>query len=231
MAANRNACRPRRPSRGWSLVELMVGSAAGLAVVAAASAGVLRDVREHRALREEARLVQDLRHAASLLANDLRRSGYRGDAEAGLQQPEGSAGVANPYAFDTAADLVDGVRIRYSRDAVENGTVDDAERFGFRVRSGALQLQLGDGNWQAVTDAQTLTVTDWRVTPHVHERDLSAWCARACAPGSTTCPPRQQVVQLEVALTGRSTLDPAVQRSVVADARLRHAPVIGQCQG
>lgn len=221
----------RRRCRGWSLVELMVGSAAGLAVIAAASAGVLRDVREHRALRDEARLVQDLRHAASLMAQDLRRTGHRGDAEAGLQRADGSAGTVNPYAFDTDGDLGDGVRVRYSRDAVENGAVDAVERFGFRLRSGTLQLQLGDGNWQALTDAQTLTVTDWRVTPHVDERDLSAWCALPCAAGSTTCPPRQRVLRLEVALTARSVQDPTVVRTVVADARLRHAPVVGQCEG
>lgn len=219
----------RTRPRGWSLVELMVGSATGLLVIAAATSGVARDVREHQALREEARLVQDLRHAADLVTRDLRRSGHWQDAAAGLQRADGSAGAANPYAFDSVADLADGVRVRYSRDASENGVVDAEERFGFRLRGGVLQLQLGDGNWQALTDAQTLTVTGWRLTPRIEERSLEAWCAVACAPGSATCPPRQQVVRVEVSLTGRSTRDATLQRTVTADARLRHAPVLGQC--
>ncbi len=215
--------------RGFTLVELMVGSAAGLLVIAAASAGVLRDLREHQALRDEARLMQDLRHTAELVARDLRRSGLWQAAEAGLQRDDGSAGAANPYAFDTASDLADGVRVRYSRDVTENGTVDDEERFGFRLRSGVLQLQLGNGNWQALTDAQTLTVTGWQLVPQVEERPLDAWCARACSGGSLTCPPRQQVVRVAVAITARSVRDPAVERRVTANARLRHMQVVGQC--
>ena len=34
----------------------------------------------------------------------------------------------------------------------ENGIVDSNERFGFRLRNGAIEMQLGDGNWQALTD-------------------------------------------------------------------------------
>ena len=39
------------------------------------------------------------------------------------------------------------------------------EQFGFRLRNGALEMQLGAGNWQALTDSGTVTVTAFSATP------------------------------------------------------------------
>ena len=65
-----------RSQRGFTLVELLVGLALGLLVVAA---GVLLLAQQLRAtsapLLVEARLMQDLRTAADLVARDLRRAG------------------------------------------------------------------------------------------------------------------------------------------------------------
>ena len=114
-----------RRSRGLSIVELLVGTAVGLVVVAAATTVVTRHARENRALAIEARLVQDLRTAADIIARDLRRAGYWGASASGVRGDDGSAVLANPYdlvAPDSAAS--DAVRLSFSRDAGENGLVD-----------------------------------------------------------------------------------------------------------
>lgn len=225
---------PRSSSsqRGLSLVELLVATAVGLIVVAAASALVAREVGEHRALRREARLTQELRHAAEIVARDLRRTGWWRGAASGVGGDDGVAGAANPYAF-VAASAVEAtaIRVRYSRDAAENGVVDGNEQFGFRLRNGAIELQLGETNWQALTDPATVTVTAFTVASRVEETSLAAFCVEPCPTGSTVCPPRQQVVHLEIAVAGRSPDDAAVVRQVRAGARLRHTPIVGRCEG
>jgi prepilin peptidase dependent protein B len=222
----------RRPSsRGFSIIELLVGAAVGLTIVAAGTTIVTHQVRDSRAFSIETRLTQDLRTAADIIARDLRRAGYWGAAASGVRGDEGAAVLANPYAAvapDVAAS--DAVRLAFSRDASENDGVDSNERFGFRLRNGAIELQLGDGNWQALTDPATLSVTAFEVAPRVEETSLERFCAAPCAPGSPTCPPRQQVRSFVVAIAGRAVADPGVQRSVLAAARLRNDTVVGACE-
>src|SRR6185369_348939 len=66
---------PRRHQQGLSIVELMVGLAIGLVVVAAALLALTNHLRENRSLLLEARLMQDLQTTTDLIARDLRRAG------------------------------------------------------------------------------------------------------------------------------------------------------------
>ncbi len=223
--------RSARRSRGFTLIELMVGTAVGLFVVAAVTGLVVRQIGELRAVSHEARVTQELRHVAELVARDLRRAGHWAGAASGVASEDGSVGAANPYAFDAASSVATGeIRIRYSRDAIENGVVDGNEQFGFRLRQGAVELQLGDANWQQMTDPATVVVTSFDVTPRIESTSLDAFCTEPCAVGNTSCPPRQEVAQVEIAVTGRSAVDAAVVRSLRATAGVRQASVIGRCE-
>lgn len=222
----------RQRCSGLSLVELLVGTAVGLLVVAAASTLVVHHVRESRALTIETRLMQDLRTAVDIVARDLRRAGYWAGAGSGVAARDGSVGAANPYAA-TSPEVAasDTVRLRYSRDAAENDSVDSNEQFGFRLRNDAIEMQLGDANWQSLTDAGTLRITEFNVEPSIEESSLAAFCAGPCAAGDATCPPRQQTRRFAVRISGLSTLDPAVRRSLRAEARVRNGTVVGSCAG
>ncbi len=213
-----------------SIVELLVGLAIGLFIVATGLTLLTGNLRENRSLRLEARLMHDLRSAADMVARDLRRAGYWSDAEAGVWQRGASSVAANPYtAVSPSAAASDAVSFRFSRDATENNSLDSNEQFGFRLRSGVLEMLLGSGNWQAMTDANTMLVTAFSVTPEVQSLSLDSFCAADCAPGSTTCPPRQQVRSLAVVLSGKAVADAAVLRSVRSAVRLRNDLVIGAC--
>ncbi len=221
---------PQSAQRGLSLVELLVGVAIALFIAAAAATLLAGHLRESRAVLLEARLMQDLRTAADLVSRDLRRAGHWGAAVDGVWLAGASSVAANPYAAlapTTAAS--DAASFRYSRDATENGVVDSNEQFGFRLRNGAIEIQLGAANWQALTDTGTLTITQFSMTPTVQELSLEAFCAAPCAAGATTCPPRQQVRSLALAITGRLVADAAVTRSVRSAVRLRNDVVIGAC--
>ncbi len=223
--------RATRSQHGLSLVELLVGLAVGLIVVAAASSVVSAHVHENRRLTLETRLLQDLRTTADLVARDLRRAGYWAHAASGVRGESASAPPLNPYGLSADAAASDAVGLSFSRDVVENDGVDDPERFGFRLRAGVLELQLGAGNWQALTDAGTLTVTAFRVVPQVEEASLAAFCAQSCAASGASCPPRQAVRSFAVTLAARSIHDAGLTRSLRSTVRLRNGAVTGDCIG
>jgi len=207
--------------RGLSLIELLIGVTIGLFIAGAGSTLLVGHLRENRALLLEARLTQDLRTAADLIARDLRRAGYWGHA--------GGSG-ANPYAELTpATSTANAVSLRYSMDATENDAVDANEQFGFRLRNGAIELQLGAGNWQSLTDATILTVTAFSVTPEVQDVSLASFCPNTCAAGSSQCPPHQLVRSLAVDITARLASDTRVIRSVHSKVRVRSDALVGSC--
>ena len=219
-----------RSQRGFTLVELLVGLALGLLVVAAGVLLLAQQLRDQRALLVEARLMQDLRTAADLVARDLRRAGYWGDAGAGVWSPV-AAPRANPYAaLAPSAAASDAASYAYSRDAAENQVLDTNEQFGLRLRNGAVELQLGAGNWQALTDATLITITALQITPVLDDPiDLGPLCRRPCPEANPGCAPRQQVRSLTVRLVARAVSDAAIARSLESRVRLRNDTVAGSC--
>lgn len=220
----------RRAARGLSLIELLVGTAIGLIVAAAAASIVSAHLRESRRAQLEARLMQDLRGAADLVARDLRRAGYWAASASGVRGNDGAAlPIANPYGPEIPT--ADGVLLSFDRNAAAIATVGDDERFGFRLRNGAIEMQLGAANWQALSDAGTLVVTAFTVVPRVDEINLADFCERPCPASSATCPPRQLVRSFALTLTARSATDPALTRTLHSGVRTRNDAVVGSCAG
>jgi type IV pilus assembly protein PilW len=220
----------RHRARGLSLVELLVGIALALLIIAGGVTLLTGNLREHRSLLLESRLMQDLRTAADVITRDVRRSGYWAAAADGVWTQGASAVASNPYsAVAPAAAASDNVSFRFSRDATENGSVDANEQFGFRLRNGALEMQLGAGNWQALTDSGSVTVTAFSVTPTTEQVELDAVCPVECPASSATCPPRLSVRSLALRITGRAVADAQVVRTVRSSARLRNDLVVGAC--
>ncbi len=219
----------RSPQRGFTLVELLVGLALALVVVAAGTLLLARQVHEQRALVIEARLMQDLRSTADLVARDLRRAGHWGDAGAGVWTTAAPL-RANPYAAQAPASAAsDAASYAYSRDTAENDALDGNEQFGLRLRNRAIELQLGAGNWQALTDATLIEITALEITPAVEEIDLGALCSKECAVGDAACPPRQLVRSLSVQISARAVGDATVTRSLASRVRLRNDAIVGAC--
>ncbi|HRH87955.1 MAG TPA: prepilin-type N-terminal cleavage/methylation domain-containing protein [Rubrivivax sp.] len=230
----------RRRPRGLSIVELMVGIAIGLFVVAAASMLVSTQLSDNRRLTLETQVQQDLRATADIITRELRRAGHWGTA----RQSVGAPANINPYvavakAEDGSAfadrDVSSVVLLSYSRsgnEADENGAIDSAERLGFRLSNGVVQTQLGKnpmepGNWQALTDANTLNVTALDFTMRVQPIRLE--CAKPC-PGPGDCRPILEVRNLEVRIRGEAAHDSSVRRSLQSNVRLRNdALVAGTC--
>ena len=88
----------RRAMAGVSLVELMVGIAIGLIIVAGGLALLANFTGENRRLLLETRLNQDLRAAMDVVTRDLRRAGYW-QASTGGMWVEGGPNVPAQNAY------------------------------------------------------------------------------------------------------------------------------------
>ncbi|MFT3666158.1 prepilin-type N-terminal cleavage/methylation domain-containing protein [Piscinibacter sp.] len=210
----------RRSQAGVSLVELMVGLALGLFIAAAAFTAVVAQWREHRHATLALRLQQDLRSAADVISRDLRRAGH-------WAAPAASA--ANPYAaFAPQGAASDAASYAYSRDTAENHTLDSAEQFGLRLRRGVIELQLGAGAWQALTDAGALVVTEFSLAPREQSVSLLEHCPRECADGAL-CEALVSVRRVALRIAAHTAEDTSLRRRVDTLVRLRNDDVAGAC--
>lgn len=228
-----------RPARGLSMVELMVGVTIGLFVVAGAGMLAASQLSDNRRLLLETQVQQDLRATADIIARELRRSGHWAKARDGVWY-EGSAAVrSNPYGGLTSAeggaelqdgDVTNAVLLNYSNkgdEALEDDAVAANEQRGFRLDNGTIQTQLGAGNWQALTDSNTLRVTGFSIT--TQSKPVQLACTKDCPGGGQACWPVLAVRELTIDITGEAAHDAAVQRSVRSTVRLRNDPVTGSC--
>jgi type IV pilus assembly protein PilW len=148
----------------------------------------------------EARLAHDLHAAAERLHRSLRRAGSM--APGGLA--DGSA--PNPYDVLTIGPQRGEVHLAASRDTVEDGRLDEGERFAFRVADGVLQMRLGAGTWQALTDASRLRVT---------RLDLRQQATPGCDGG-------RSVRHVHWAIAAEAVADPRARRTVEGSTRVRN---------
>lgn len=220
-----------------SLVELMVGIAVGLFVVAAASMLVSTQLTDNRRLLLETQLQQDLRATADIITRELRRSGYSNAAHQLVPAPATPPPGSEPYevaantflalAVDPAASSA--VRYRYRR-------TGGVESFGFKLDNGvikACQHESATGcesAWQDLTDAGTVQITAFsidtvragaRARPD-NDDALTLPCPSLCSDGTTNCWPKVGVRELVVTITGRSRSDSTVTRTLNASVRVRN---------
>ncbi|MDE1949106.1 MAG: hypothetical protein KGL43_11255 [Burkholderiales bacterium] len=213
-------------------MELMVGVAVGLIIVAGAAMVTTTQLTDTSQLTREMQVQQDLRAAADLVARALRQSGSWPAAATSIWTPAlGPAAVmpANPYSaittssssvafFGTNADPAAGINY------VSNPTTKSVQ-FRLNTATGALQALLG-GAWQDITDPYSLVVTSFSVAKTGPGGTLPASiqlkCGAPCAAGGTACWPSFEINEYRVAITGHAKADAKVVREVVTNVRLRN---------
>ncbi|MBI5719843.1 MAG: hypothetical protein HZC37_19395 [Burkholderiales bacterium] len=209
----------RKAMRGLSLVELMVGIAVGLFIVAAATVLVTGQLGENRKLMLDTQLQQDLRATADIVTRELRRVGARRDAENGIAYATVNA-QENNFATMTpsAAGTVTDVTFLYDRSTTEQGP------WGFRLNTatGVIQTRLGPSvSWQDLTDKNVMEVTAFNIEIQ-REAGQELPCPRLCPSGDTSCWPVLQVRNFVVTIQARSRGDSSITRRVQSIARARN---------
>jgi type II secretory pathway component PulJ len=205
----------RRGQRGLSIVEVMVGVAVGLFVVAAASMVVSSQLSSNRRLLLDTQLQQDLRVSADVVTRELRRAGAMLDTSALRTVWFAQESTATPIAVATAASAS-----AVTRDESPTRLVYHYQRkdYGFRIDNGKLQSLTGS-TWQDLTDANVMTVTAFTITPEVNASSMLP-CPNDCPGGGQACWPTITVREYAIAITARAANDNTIQRSVRSRVRV-----------
>ncbi|MHB1113917.1 MAG: PilW family protein [Acidovorax defluvii] len=240
----------RALQQGLSVIELLIGVAVGLFILSGALMLFGDYINNNRRLVLETQVNQDIRAAADLIARDLRRAGYWGNATAGVFTNNNiSATASSPYAAvsPSGTSASSTTTYSYSQDNTENNTLDNAEKFGFRLNAGVLQYQQGNANWQAITDSNTLKIDKFTVTPTPKPKKMCVQLDQYCTGGSSTCAsctvdpdsgcptaacatcPFIKVRSYDIALQGTSKTDTTVTRTIQETVRVRNEELLGSC--
>jgi len=128
----------------------------------------------------------------------------------------------NPFTLG-ADDLTvreSGACLTYTYDTNGDAIVDDAERFGFRLRDGVVQMRVGgsgpstctDGTWEPVSDpALTVTALTFQVSTESIDLD-----------GAGPATARLDQRRLTIQIAGRDAVDPDVQLGLQQTLWLRN---------
>lgn len=196
---------------GLTLVELMVGMAIGLLLIAGATSLFLANLGASRALLLEARLNQNLRLAAEIITRDLRRAGYWDQAVAAL-----GTGSVNPYQDIVAS--ATSVAYAYSAPA------GAASAVRFSWSNDRLQMTIGNGSAQELTDPAVARVTGFQIVAVEHQIDLGAPHAPALPAGARCLTERRY----DLTIDAEAPHDATVKRRLQSSVRVRNGR-IGDC--
>lgn len=230
----------RKMASGVSIVELLVGIAVGLIVVAAASMTVATQLSDNRRLLLEAQVQQDLRAATDIITRELRRTGFWYDAQNQVwaQNVPLPADLSNPRSTLTPPSGTTG-KLEYQYDRGVGATANF--KFGFcwgsdcsTASTGMIRSKLAPGavdpQWHALTDEKAVNITSMTLTPVLGPATKVA-CPMLCAGGGTACWPQVAVREVEIAITGQAVSDAAVVRTLTSRVRLRNDQVTLQVPG
>jgi len=208
-----------RRQRGLSIVELMVGVAIGLFVVAAASMLVSSQLSSNRRLLLDTQIQQDLRATVDIITRELRRSGTLSNSLANAKV--WTAGATQVNGNQTASKMsVPGtcgseVLYRYFR-------ANNEEDHGFDIQSNVIRTKVaGASGYQQLTDSTVLRVTRFCVEP-VAVTSTRLPCPSACPGGGDACWPEVVVRDYLVTVEGEATNDPSIRRSLGSTVRVRN---------
>lgn len=202
---------------GLSIVELMVGVAIGLVIVAAAALLMTGQLVENRRLLVETQLQQDLRGAADIITRELRRAGTGQETEA--LDTIWYAGTPEVRYNSKAAAL----SVSSSLVTFDYGVDYSPGPYGFRLSSGIIETRLGASGWQDLTDGNVMRVLSFTPTLSVASATpIQLPCPSLCADGTSDCWPKFQVRELSFGITAEAKSDPAVKRSISSRVRLRN---------
>jgi type IV pilus assembly protein PilW len=234
--------------QGMSLVELLVGVAVGLFIVAAAALMTSNQLVDNRRLLIETQLQQDLRATADMVTRDLRRAGYWQNASLGVPAPTSVSGpisvVDNPY-DKLVVPAPEDTSPPYVMYSYRRGS--GSESFGFRLNNGVLQACQSDyqatgctGTWQDLSDGNTMELTAFTITEvraGLREKTDNTKASRVTCPNfcpadptgataaSTSCWPAVRQREFAVTFTGKSRSDPTFVRTLSTSMRIRNLSV------
>jgi type IV pilus assembly protein PilW len=202
-----------------SLVEMMVGVAIGLVVVAGATVLAASQLTENRRLVLETQVQQDMRAASDIITRELRRAGAGSTTVPSFVWVDGDplSGQSNTLAalhLNVGSDTV-----TYSYEG--RASMGGPDFYGYRLSGGTIQHRIGTGAPQDLTDRNTLEVMAFDVLL-ADAPAMQLACTNLCSDGTQSCWPTLKVTDATITIEGRSVSDRNVRRTMVSRVRVRN---------
>jgi type II secretory pathway component PulJ len=217
-----------RTARGLSIVELLVGIAVGLFVLAGAALVATNQITDNRRLLLETQIQQDMRTAMDIIVRDIRRSGYRFKAET---LPAVGAPALPPNGYSPAGALVAGEPLLYTYSVKamsgDNGVADAEDFRGFKEEDGIIKVQLGKDNWQPLTDGEVVSIKALSAEEKKTETLLpTAACGTPPCKSSAGCGDARVVSRIiQLTMVGEARHDKSIERTLKSAVRVRNDEV------
>lgn len=154
--------------KGLTLIELLISMALGMVAISGLVSFIGYGLGVNATAINKSQLSEETETMMDFVASEVMRAGYSGSTIATVQDP-----AANPSLFSNSilvsrhpAEALNSC-ILFSYDFDSDGAVDSVgvnEEFGFRLRSGEVQIrQLGalcnaDTNWSTISNFQTTDI-------------------------------------------------------------------------
>jgi type II secretory pathway pseudopilin PulG len=218
----------RRTARGLSIVELLIGIAVGLFVLAGAAMVATNQITDNRRLLLETQIQQDMRTAMDIIVRDIRRSGYSFKAET---LPAVGASALPPNAYSPAGALVAGKPLLYTYSVGtfvqdDNGMADAQDFRGFKDEDGIIKVQLGKDNWQPLTDGEVVSI---KVSAEENKTETllpTAACGTPPCKSSADCGDARVVSRIiQLTMVGEARHDKSIVRTLKSAVRVRNDEV------
>lgn len=201
-----------RAQRGFSLVELMIALTLGLLLVGGVLSVFAGSLRSNADLGRMARLEEQLTGLLDLISRDVRRAGSTGKPYVALAGGSSPFGLDAPAAY-TGEPANSCLTFRYdlNRDGLLSTAAATDERFGYRLKSGMVQIR------NAGLACSSDVTPGWENAADRGEVEITALAFAV----DTASAGDIDVRAVTVTLSGRLVRDPATTRSFTRRLRVR----------
>ncbi|WP_341503072.1 prepilin-type N-terminal cleavage/methylation domain-containing protein [Gallaecimonas sp. GXIMD4217] len=206
-------------SRGMTLVELLVAMTLGLVVILAATTLFSATVGASSVSAKMSQLRNDLNAISGLIASDLRRAGYDGDALSALARAACSSNYETdcPFAFKASRDInaaQNCIVVRFDADGDGNRDIDSDEIRGYRLNGNQIQVAT---SWGASPENGCDNASTWEAISYDGEVIINGLTFTYVSGAAGT-----NIRSIDIAISGAHATAPDLQMAISRTVRLRN---------
>lgn len=239
-AATRFSHNPIANNGGFTLIELMIGAAVSLVVMAGVANVFVSTVKSSSETLKASKLNQDLQAIMNIMTDDIRRTGYWNSLASGAAPINQFTDTENLYLNNTE----DCILYSYDNDtdgAIPAQPINSNERYGFKLDEGNIKMRRSghnmtdceDGYWNRLNDERTEEITALTFSPDFKciNKDDHTTVTTACSsppPGTTSGETLVEVRHIKISMTGTLKGDNTVTKNIESSVRIRNDRIFTQ---
>ena len=239
-ATTRISHNPVANNSGFTLIELMIGIAVSLVVMAGVANVFVSTVKSSSETLTSSKLNQDLQAIMNIMTDDIRRAGYWNSLASDAASSNPFTNTDNLYINNTE----DCILYAYDNDAdgaIPAQPINSNERYGFKLDEGDIKMRRSghnmtdceDGYWNRVNDERIEEITVLTFTPDFKciNKDDHTTVTTACSsppPGTTSGEALVEIRHIKISMTGILKGDNVVTKNIESSVKIHNDRIFTQ---